>query len=185
MPMRCQMFHLSTRGQSISCRLVALLVIVLTPATLALGISTAAAATTGQDGEQEAGQQESKPPAGKQERDKVELIINERVMVIGDAAKTRDIPGSAHFLTRSQMERQNQAFDDIHRLLRQVPGVNIQEEDGFGLRPNIGLRGSGTERSSKITLMHVAGSIERVTKKTGGLSRTDEFRTPKIVPNKD
>ena len=80
-------------------------------------------------------------------------IIHERVMVIGDPSGVSDVPGSAHYIDQQQLNRQQLAYDDIHDLLRQVPGINIQEEDGYGLRPNIGMRGTGTERSSKITLM--------------------------------
>jgi Fe(3+) dicitrate transport protein len=80
-------------------------------------------------------------------------IIQERVMVVGSPSTLAGIPGSAHYIAPLQLSRQTLAFDDIHEVLRQVPGVNIQEEDGFGLRPNVGMRGSGSERSSKITLM--------------------------------
>ena len=41
----------------------------------------------------------------------------------------------------------------MNNLLGQVPGVNVYQEDGFGLRPNISLRGTSPERSSKITIM--------------------------------
>jgi Fe(3+) dicitrate transport protein len=42
---------------------------------------------------------------------------------------------------------------DLQRVLRQVPGVYVVEEEGYGLRPNIGLRGSGTDRSARVALM--------------------------------
>jgi Fe(3+) dicitrate transport protein len=44
-------------------------------------------------------------------------------------------------------------YDDPEKILQQVPGVYVRSEDGFGLRPNIGLRGASSERSKKVTLM--------------------------------
>ncbi len=61
------------------------------------------------------------------------------------------VPGSVTVLSAKTLRRQGDV--DVHRALRSVPGVYIQEEDGFGLRPNIGLRGSGSERSSRISIL--------------------------------
>lgn len=78
-------------------------------------------------------------------------IVVERVMLTGGRTNITDIPGDAHYVGPRELERFR--YNDIQRILQDVPGVNIQEEDGYGLRPNIGLRGTGVERSSKITLM--------------------------------
>lgn len=61
------------------------------------------------------------------------------------------VPGAVTVLSAKALQRQGDT--DIHRALRTVPGVYIQEEDGFGLRPNIGLRGSGSERSGRISIL--------------------------------
>ncbi|MEX2466556.1 MAG: TonB-dependent receptor, partial [Gemmatimonadota bacterium] len=63
------------------------------------------------------------------------------------------VPGSVHVIGPRALQERPVVYDDIHALLREVPGVNVQEEEGYGLRPNIGFRGTGVNRSSKITLM--------------------------------
>ena len=80
-------------------------------------------------------------------------VLLKRTRMVGDPLGANEIPGSVHVLVTEDLESPAFVFDNVHDFLRQVPGVNIQEEDGFGLRPNIGLRGTGAERSSKITLM--------------------------------
>ena len=61
------------------------------------------------------------------------------------------IPGSGHYISKADLKEINTT--NPNDIFSRIPGVQIQEEDGFGLRPNIGLRASGSERSSKITIM--------------------------------
>jgi Fe(3+) dicitrate transport protein len=79
------------------------------------------------------------------------VVLQGRTRLVGEVAS--EAPGSAQVLGRAEMEGSRLPFDDVGQLLRQLPGVNVQEEEGFGRRPHIGLRGTGTERSSKVTLM--------------------------------
>ena len=75
----------------------------------------------------------------------------EEVTIIGDAEEARRITGSAHFIGPEQLKLFS--YSDVERILRAVPGVSLQLEDGYGLRPNISIRGVSTERSSRITLL--------------------------------
>lgn len=74
----------------------------------------------------------------------------ERLTVIG-TRPAELTGGSASYLTTEELERFR--YTDVQRALKQVPGLYVVEEDGYGLRPNIGLRGSGTDRNSRITVM--------------------------------
>lgn len=67
------------------------------------------------------------------------------------AERPDEVTGALTVLTARDLAPFRHA--DPMRVLQQVAGVNISEEDGFGLRPNIGLRGSGSERSARITVM--------------------------------
>ncbi len=75
----------------------------------------------------------------------------EEVTIVGDKRQSQLITGSAHFIGPEDLREF--AYADIQRIAREVPGVSIQIEDGYGLRPNVSIRGVATERSGRITLL--------------------------------
>ena len=76
-------------------------------------------------------------------------IQHEEIIVrSGESARTA---GSANIVGQKDLELFD--YQDVNNILRQVPGVEGYNEDGYGLRPNIGFRGGKSERSQGINLM--------------------------------
>ena len=73
------------------------------------------------------------------------------VEIIGSVEDAKEIAGSASVITEEEL--QTYEYTDIHKILSNVPGVNFRPEEGYGLRPNISIRGTYADRSGKITLM--------------------------------
>jgi len=82
---------------------------------------------------------------------KLDEVILRTNVIFGNKYVAQNRTGSAYFVSPKELKKFS--FTDINRALRTVPGINIYEEDGFGLRPNISLRGTSPERSAKITIM--------------------------------
>lgn len=75
-----------------------------------------------------------------------------RVDVIGTgAASVLNAPGSAFVIDGRTLE-ESRVFN-VNEALRKVPGVNVRDEEGVGLRPNIGIRGMNPTRSTKTLLL--------------------------------
>lgn len=77
--------------------------------------------------------------------------VGDTVTIVDTRGGPPRVAGSAYVVDEETLERFE--HDDIHRVLAPVPGVYVRDEDGYGLRPNIGLRGASSDRSAKITLL--------------------------------
>ncbi len=69
----------------------------------------------------------------------------------GTPASLSEVPGAIERLDRVTLE--NSRLFNFSEALRKIPGVNVKDEEGFGLRPNIGIRGTNPTRSTKILLL--------------------------------
>jgi len=79
-----------------------------------------------------------------------EVLINAN-LILGNKFMASERTGSAYFIDSLQLRKMG--YIDVNRILASVPGLTVVDEEGFGLRPNISLRGTSPERSAKITLM--------------------------------
>src|SRR5688572_15875355 len=61
------------------------------------------------------------------------------------------IPGGISIVDRQLLE--SSRVLTTSEALRKAPGVTVRDEEGFGLRPNIGFRGTNPTRSSKVLLL--------------------------------
>lgn len=73
------------------------------------------------------------------------------ITIFGTAQNARDVAGGASVVTAADLDQFETT--DIVRALRRVPGVSLQVEDGWALRPNISIRGTASDRSSRVTLL--------------------------------
>jgi len=92
---------------------------------------------------------------------RMEVVLDRRapsetITVIGERIAptpviVRAIPGSVDVIDRDTLRRS--AVSDPGDALRKVSGVHVRDEEGLGVRPNIGIRGVNPTRSSKVLLL--------------------------------
>lgn len=94
--------------------------------------------------------EELKDKPTKEQKDKpLKVPLTE---VIGTKEGAMDhIPGSGRVITKESIE-QNHRFT-VNEALREVPGVHVVDEEGVGIRPNIGIRGLNPTRSRNVHIM--------------------------------
>ena len=77
--------------------------------------------------------------------------IIESVTIIGSKEDQNKLAGSGQIISNEDLLK---AMDtDIQKILTAVPGVYMRTEEGYGLRPNISIRGTAIERSAKVAIM--------------------------------
>lgn len=84
-------------------------------------------------------------PAFAQETDSVVVVV------VGKRENLENIAGSASTIETEDLE--NARVFTVNEALRQAPGVFPRDEEGLGLRPNIGIRGLSPTRSSEVLLL--------------------------------
>src|SRR3989304_1009144 len=73
------------------------------------------------------------------------------VEVIGGQEALQALPSSGFILDEQELYRSH--VFTTNEALRKIPGIHVRDEEGFGIRPNMGIRGLNPTRSTKPLLL--------------------------------
>ncbi len=83
---------------------------------------------------------------------KIKSFVSSDVNIISDRSKTiKTIPGSAAIITPTQLL--NMRAINANQVLRTISGANLVDEEGLGLRMNLGIRGLDPDRSRSLLVL--------------------------------
>jgi Fe(3+) dicitrate transport protein len=93
--------------------------------------------------------------------DSIELVLHPEIIAADVSISSSYLAGTEEALTRipgaieniGARTLENSRVFNFSEALRKISGVNIRDEEGFGLRPNIGIRGTNPTRSTKVLLL--------------------------------
>jgi len=86
-----------------------------------------------------------------QPRDIAESVVITSSHLTVNSDEVARIPGSIEIVDQYTLE--NSRPQTSTEVLRKISGLNVRDEEGFGLRPNIGIRGLNPTRSTKVLLL--------------------------------
>lgn len=85
------------------------------------------------------------------ETEVAQAAVLDVVTVVGNPDQAQDVPGAVTVIDDQELEASR--VTTTNEALRKAPGLNVRDEEGFGLRPNIGVRGLNPTRSTKVLLL--------------------------------
>lgn len=88
----------------------------------------------------------SEPAPGTHAETELEIVT-----VLGTRDRLDSLPGSHQVIAAEELNALH--VMTTSEALRKAAGINVRDEEGFGLRPNIGLRGLNPTRSTKMLLL--------------------------------
>ena len=117
----------------------------------ALAVSLSAAAQPEPEPEPDEAKKDDEKDAELTDEELAALGVDLSDTIVVEERGKKVVAGAAQAVDAEHLERFE--YDDANQILGDIAGVDLREEEGYGLRPNIGMRGSGSERSAKIALL--------------------------------
>jgi Fe(3+) dicitrate transport protein len=95
--------------------------------------------------------QQATPPTNAVKADSIRKISMPQLDVVGNSDRLQRIPGSAFVIRKADIDKVEAISGN--EVLRRVAGLHVVDEEGLGLRANIGIRGLDPDRSRTVLIL--------------------------------